>query len=418
MLPILVKYILWEDIRQQFGDVQYVMNDGVMIPFMRDANCEEIETQREVILEVVLQESKQDADDDASSMPDLELLSIADPDLQRKLEDIRLGGTSNAQKGSKNAQEAIEVKALYYLTRQMKDYKAKITEAKLLQGEPLHMLSTLALSDNFEMQRTAAHCYSAISREVRLLQIKDDDLQGVAAGALSNISGCEELVEDVVNSGAVPFLIGLLDSSKEPEMQQLCAKVIWNISFNDIGREQLLKSNTKLVTALMKLTSSTNALLQLAATEILSFLCMEQSFQIELIKEGGIPPLLRLLESDDQLAVRLPMFCLYTIFRDSQDRTIFAKPKIIKLLIDLTRFKDEDEMDPANLAIFMLLCLVKHREYHKMIVDAGVFERFYSSVSNVSEKIQIQMTSLIYQLRSACKFFWPCIIVRAARYLA
>ncbi|KAG0324827.1 Vacuolar protein 8 [Dissophora globulifera] len=330
-----------------------------------------IETQREVILEVVLQESKQDADDEASSMPDLELLSIADPDLQHKPEDIHLNGTSNAQKGSKNAQEAIEVKALYYLTRQMKEY-----------------------------------------------ELKDNDLQGVAAGALSNISGCEELVEDVVNSGAVPFLIGLLDSSKEPEMQELCAETIWNISFNEIGREQLSKPNTKLATALIKLSSSTSSHLQLTATKILSFLCMDQSFQIELVKEGGIPPLLRLLESDNQLAVRLPTFCLYTIFRDSQDRTIFAKPKIIKLLIDLTRFKDEDETDPANLAIFMLLCLVKHSEYHKMIVDAGVFERFYSSVSNVSEKIQIQMTSLIYKLRSACTFFWPFIIVWAARYLA
>ncbi|KAG0308053.1 Vacuolar protein 8 [Dissophora globulifera] len=459
-------YILWEDIQQQFGNVQYVMNDGVMIQFMRDASHEEIETQKDVTLEVVLQEPKHEVDDDASSMPDLELLSIADPEPKHNLETIHRGGASNAQNGSNNAQDVIEVKALYYLMRHMKEYEEKITVENFLEGKPLYMVSTLAFSNNLERQRAVAQYYTILSTQVdgpvsedalgpllhllqsndlevqrsstaalyrlsvnvenkkkivelvaveplirlmlspdiavhtdasacicslaqlaevehtpqmvrlgalaplaRLVQSKEIDLQTNATGALNNISDCEELVEEVVKSGAVPSLIRLLGPGTPENIQQQCAEALCNISYDDIGRERLLKSKSTLV-----------------------------NFLGDLVKEGGIPPLLRLLDSDTQSAILSPICCLYNISVDPKNRALFAQPRIIKRLIDLqTRFKDEQINDRAAL---MLSALSNNKENHKMIIEAGAVERFYSSISSVSKQNQIQMTTLICQLSS------------------
>ncbi|KAG0311019.1 Vacuolar protein 8 [Dissophora globulifera] len=481
------RYILWEDIRQQFGNVQYVMNDGVMIPFMRDANYEDIlpqriEIQQGVTLEVVLQESKRDVDDDTSSMPDLELLSIADPDLKHKLGEVHLGGASDTQKGFKNATDANEVKAMYYLMRHMKEYGEKVTAANFLEGEPLRMMSTLASSRNIELQRMVARYYLSISTEVhgpvsenalkpllsllqsndlevqqsttaaiyrlsvngrclcvyllfvpvrpqmvrlgalaplvRLVQTKDTNVQTYAAGALKNISICKELVKDVVNSGAVPLLISLLGSSASQVIQQQCAEALRNISYTDIGKEKLLKSNTKLVHILVKLSSSTNSLLRHTVTKIEFSLSTDKKFQNDLIKEGGIPPLLRLLESDTQSVVLSPICCLYNISVDPKNRALFAQPRIIKRLIDLqTRFEYEQKYEQINNgAVSILSNLATYKENHKMIVDAGIAERFYSSVSSVPKESQIQMTTLLCQLTSASNHLAFSLILYSSQF--
>ncbi|KAG0328095.1 Vacuolar protein 8 [Dissophora globulifera] len=221
-------YILWEDIQRQFGNVQYVMNDGVWIPFMRDASHEDIlpqriEAQKDVTLEVVLQESKHEVDDDASSMPDLELLSIADPGPKHKLETIHGDGASNAQKGFNNAQDVLEVKALYYLMRHMKEYEEKITVENFLEGKPLHMMSTLAFSNNLERQRVVAQYYTILSTQVdesvsedalgsllHLLQSNDLEVQRSSTAALYRLSVNVENKTKIVKLEAIEPLIRLM----------------------------------------------------------------------------------------------------------------------------------------------------------------------------------------------------------------
>ncbi|KAG0308051.1 Vacuolar protein 8 [Dissophora globulifera] len=359
-------------------------------------------------------------------MPDLEHLSIADPDLKHKLGEVHLGGASNAQKGSKNAEDANEVKAMYYLMRHMKEYGEKVTAANFLEGEPLRMMSTLAFSRNIELQRTVARYYLSISTEVHgpvsenalkpllsLLQSNDLEVQQSTTAAIyrlsvnvenkskivkleateslirlmlspdsvvhADASACicslSQLVKDVVNSGAVPLLIGLLGSSASQVIQQQCAEALRNISYSDIGKEKLLKSNTKLVHILVKLSSSTNSLLRHTVTKIEFSLSTDKKFQNDLIKEGGIQPLLRLLESDTQ---------------------------IIKRLIDLqTRFEYEQKYEQINNgAVSILSNLATHKENHKMIVDAGIAERFYSSLVDAfieltkSSNEELQMQAL------------------------
>ncbi|KAF8922927.1 Vacuolar protein 8 [Dissophora ornata] len=464
-------YILWEDIRRQLGNIQYVMRDGVMIPFMRDANSEEIEAHQGVTLEAVFQESEQDVDDYAS-MPDLEFLSIADPDPKHGLEKIHPNsGSSNALNGPMSMRDVNEAKAMLYLTQLMMRYNQRTAEeADILKGEPLRNMSTLAFSDTVEMQLPVAGSYLMISIRVkkpiskdalkplvhllqshdlevqrattaaiskfctnnvenrpkfaelgaieplirliqspdiavqceaagcicslsqiaevaytpemvrlgalaplvRLVQSRETLVQTNATGVLNNISDCEELVGDVVKSGAVPFLIRLLGPGTPQNIQLQCAEALCNISYNEIEKERLLKTDTKLVTFLVKLIDSTYPLLQQAVTRLLSSLSTIMKFHGQLIKEGGIPPLIRLLESETL---------------------------IIKRLVDLqTRFKDEQIQDRA---LGMLQVLTNYTENHKMIVDAGVAERFYSSVLTVSKENQALMVTLIDRLDSA-----------------
>ncbi|KAF9109124.1 Vacuolar protein 8, partial [Mortierella sp. AM989] len=515
-------YILWEDIQQQFGNVQYVMKDGTMILFMRDANFEEIfplriKAHHGVTLEVVLQESEQDVDDDCSSMPDLELLSIADPDLNHGVRDVHPGGSSNAQNQLESAQDIKEVKAVLYLERNLKKYNHKNAKvADILRGEHLRNLSIVAFSNTMNIQQCAAEIYHAISTKdvgpvsedalrpllhllqsndlvvqraattallnllhsnelvvqkaattamarlpdnvvgykskivglgaieplirlmlspdiavrcdaagcicslaqeaevvhtskivrlgaltplVRLIQCNDVRVQTNATGALNNISDCEELVGDVVKSGAVPFLIRLLGPGTPQNIQQECAEALCNITFNEVESEHIYKTKTKLVTFLVKLIDATDPLLQRAVTRLLSALSTNLEFQGDLIKKGGIPPLLRLLESDTKSAVLSPICCLYNIAVDPNNKAHIAEPRIIKHLVDLqTRFKDEEINDRA---VRMLLALSNYRENHKIIVDAGVAEHFCSSVSIVSKDIQELMTILISRLGSA-----------------
>ncbi|KAI8604253.1 armadillo-type protein [Dissophora ornata] len=495
-------YILWEDIRQQLGNIQYVMRDGVMIPFMRDANSEDIlplriEAHQGVTLEAVFQESEQDVDDYAS-MPDLEFLSIADPDPKHGLEKIHPNsGSSNALNGPMSMRDVNEAKAMLYLTQLMMRYNQRTAEeADILKGEPLRNMSTLAFSDTVEMQLPVAGSYLMISIRVkkpiskdalkplvhllqshdlevqrattaaiskfctnnvenrpkfaelgaieplirliqspdiavqceaagcicslsqivaytpemvrlgalaplvRLVQSRETLVQTNATGVLNNISDCEELVGDVVKSGAVPFLIRLLGPGTPQNIQLQCAEALCNISYNEIEKERLLKTDTKLVTFLVKLIDSTYPLLQQAVTRLLSSLSTIMKFHGQLIKEGGIPPLIRLLESETLSVVLSPICCLYNIVAMNQKNIApFAQPRIIKRLVDLqTRFKDEQIQDRA---LGMLQVLTNYTENHKMIVDAGVAERFYSSVLTVSKENQALMVTLIDRLDSA-----------------
>ena len=112
-----------------------------------------IKAHQGITLEVVLQESEQDVEDDASTMPDLELLSIADPD-----------DSSYAQNEPMNALDVNEAQAALRLLRIMEEHDQKSAkEVDILKGEPLRILSTLAFSDSLEMQQVAAGSYYMIS---------------------------------------------------------------------------------------------------------------------------------------------------------------------------------------------------------------------------------------------------------------
>lgn len=277
----------------------------------------------------------------------------------------------------------------------------------------IHYLPVLTLAEVVHTSKMVR--LGALTPLVRLIQCEDVSVQTNVAGALNNISSCEELVGDVVKSGAVPFLIRLLGPGTPQNIQQQCAEALRNITLNDVEKEHIYKAKTKLVTFLVKLIDTTDPLLQLAVTRLLSALSTNLKFQGDLIKEGGIPPLIRLLESDTKLVVSSPICCLYNIAVYPNNRALFTEPRIIKRLVDLqTRFKDEKINDRA---VGMLLALSDYRENHKMIIDAGVVERFCSSVSTVSKDNQAQMTRLISELDSACMRFRLYVIVEVARCL-
>ncbi|KAJ1990516.1 Vacuolar protein 8 [Dimargaris cristalligena] len=315
------------------------------------------------------------------------------------------------------------------------------------EGEPLRALTTLAFSDNVDLQRSAALAFSEISEiDVRpierdalepimyLLQSQDSDVQCAAStaignlavdqenkskiaksgalipltrlarsndirvqrnatGALLNMTHSSENRQQLVTAGAIPVLVSLLSSS-DSDVQYYCTTALSNIAVDANSRKRLSSSEPKLVNSLIHLMDTASPKVQCQAALALRNLASDQYYQEAIVRSNGLPSLLRLLQSAIVALIVSAVACIRNISIHPDNEAPIIEAGFLPPLIQLLAFRDNQEIQCH--AISALRNLAASSDDNKMaIVDAGAIELIRDLVLECSPVVQGEMTAVL-----------------------
>lgn len=237
---------------------------------------------------------------------------------------------------------------------------------RTLSEDKLQSLYTLSFSDNVDLQKSAALCFSEISETwhepvdkhflepiIHLLLSEDVDIQKAASLALSNLAlkGPAENKSTIVKAGALPPLILLL-TKDDPEVQCNACGCITTLATTDNNKKDIVSHGA--INPLLKLSHVNDSRVQRNAAGALLNLTHIESNRQELVQTGAVPVFVRLLESRD---VDVQFYCAAAIsnlaVHDSHRRVIvgYGNGKAIRVLVSLMKSNSDKVKCQACLAI-------------------------------------------------------------------
>ncbi|KAJ1651378.1 Vacuolar protein 8 [Dispira simplex] len=248
------------------------------------------------------------------------------------------------------------------------------------EGEPLRALTTLAFSDNVDLQRSAALAFSEISEiDVRpierdalepimfLLQSQDSDVQCAASTAIGNLAVDPYNKLLIVQQGGVEQLIRLMMS---PNVEAQCNAVgcITNLATHEENKSKIAKSGA--LVPLTRLARSNDIRVQRNATGALLNMTHSVENRQQLVTAGAIPVLVSLLSSTDPDVQYYCTTALSNIAVDasSRKRLSSSEPKLVNSLIHLMDTASPKVQSQAALA---LRNLASDQYYQEAIVRSN-----------------------------------------------
>ncbi|SGY60348.1 BQ5605_C007g04418 [Microbotryum silenes-dioicae] len=301
----------------------------------------------------------------------------------------------------------------------------KVTIVRLGGLEPL---IRQMLSPSVEVQCNAVGCITNLATHdenknkiansgalvplTRLARSKDMRVQRNATGALLNMTHSDENRLQLVNAGAIPVLVNLL-SSPDTDVEYYCTTALSNIAvdgqsdrrvglreFGELilvyitaaNRKKLAQSEPKLVTSLISLMDSPSLKVQCQAALALRNLASDDKYQLEIVKNGGLPALLRLLRSSFLPLILSAAACVRNVSIHPLNEAPIIESGFLSPLIDLLAYDENEEIQCH--AISTLRNLAASSESNKRaIVEAGAAERIKELVLHVPVAVQSEMTA-------------------------
>ncbi|KDE02560.1 vacuolar protein 8 [Microbotryum lychnidis-dioicae p1A1 Lamole] len=280
----------------------------------------------------------------------------------------------------------------------------KVTIVRLGGLEPL---IRQMLSPSVEVQCNAVGCITNLATHdenknkiansgalvplTRLARSKDMRVQRNATGALLNMTHSDENRLQLVNAGAIPVLVNLL-SSPDTDVEYYCTTALSNIAVDAANRKKLAQSEPKLVTSLISLMDSPSLKVQCQAALALRNLASDDKYQLEIVKNGGLPALLRLLRSSFLPLILSAAACVRNVSIHPLNEAPIIESGFLSPLIDLLAYDENEEIQCH--AISTLRNLAASSESNKRaIVEAGAAERIKELVLHVPVAVQSEMTA-------------------------
>ncbi|ORX62528.1 vacuolar protein 8 [Hesseltinella vesiculosa] len=237
------------------------------------------------------------------------------------------------------------------------------SHTNFFEGEPLRPLSTLAYSDNVDLQRSAALAFAEITeKDVRqvgretldpilfLLQSHDIEVQRAASAALGNLAVNTENKLLIVKLGGLEQLIRQMGS---PNVEVQCNAVgcITNLATHDENKAKIAKSDA--LRLLVDLARSKDQRVQRNATGALLNMTHTQDNRQQLVNAGAIPVLISLLSSEDADVQYYCTTALSNIAVDANNRKKLAQTdsRLVQYLIALMDTKSLKVQCQAALAL-------------------------------------------------------------------
>ncbi|KAI8967922.1 vacuolar protein 8 [Mycotypha africana] len=242
-------------------------------------------------------------------------------------------------------------------------YLENRSDTNFFEGEPLQALSTLACSDNVDLQRSAALAFAEITeKDVRqvgrdtldpilfLLQSHDVEVQRAASAALGNLAVNTENKLLIVKLGGLEQLIRQMGS---PNVEVQCNAVgcITNLATHDENKTKIAKSDA--LRLLVDLAKSKDQRVQRNATGALLNMTHTQENRQQLVNAGAIPVLISLLSSPDADVQYYCTTALSNIAVDASNRKKLAQTdsRLVQYLIALMDTKSLKVQCQAALAL-------------------------------------------------------------------
>ncbi|XP_066268414.1 uncharacterized protein [Branchiostoma lanceolatum] len=292
-------------------------------------------------------------------------------------------------------------------------------EKPLLTDERLHALCTLSYSDNVELQRSAALCFSEISSRmlapvsvnvmeplVALLESEDTQVQRHATLAVNNFTlhGPESNIRTTLQSGALYPLLTLLNSP-DTEVQCNACGCITSLATNARAkREIVVKRGAR---PLLRLAAdAVDPRVQRNAVGALLNLTHLETNRSDLAREGAIKVFNDLLLDDD---TEIQYYCaaaLSNMAVDTEHRRIMGslwERNIPGRLIALLSSMADKVKCQACLA---LRNLASDETNQRLIVRQGALPKLYHLLKTGSKDTQVAAAACVRNL-SICKANQP-----------
>ncbi|KAJ8661318.1 hypothetical protein O0I10_003068 [Lichtheimia ornata] len=237
------------------------------------------------------------------------------------------------------------------------------SRTNFFRGEPLQALTTLAYSDNVDLQRSAALAFAEITEKdvsqvgketlnpiLFLLQSHDVEVQRPASAALANLAVNTENKLLIVKLGGLEQLIRQMGS---PSVEVQCNAVgcITNLATHDDNKVRIAKSDA--LRLLVDLARSKDQRVQRNATGALLNMTHTQDNRQQLVNAGAIPVLISLLSSQDADVQYYCTTALSNIAADGMNRKKLAQTdsRLVQYLIALMETKSLKVQCQAALAL-------------------------------------------------------------------
>ncbi|XBW37789.1 hypothetical protein QEN19_003368 [Hanseniaspora menglaensis] len=223
----------------------------------------------------------------------------------------------------------------------------------------LNPLVEQMLSNDVELQCNAVGCITnlatidenkfkiaksgALIPLIQLAKSSHTRVQRNSTGALLNMTHSVETRRELINVGAIPVLIGLLNSS-DADVQYYCTTALSNIAVDEENRNRMQSTEPDLVPSLIKLMDSKASRVKCQAILALRNLASDPSYQLSIVRFGGLSHLYNLIQSGSIPVVLASVACMRNISIHPQNESLIIKSGFLEPLINLLNFKDSEEI--------------------------------------------------------------------------
>ncbi|KAL1304415.1 hypothetical protein AAFC00_003413 [Neodothiora populina] len=264
-------------------------------------------------------------------------------------------------------------------------------------------------SNNVEVQCNAVGCITnlatheenkakiarsgALGPLTRLARSKDMRVQRNATGALLNMTHSDDNRQQLVNAGAIPVLVQLLSSS-DTDVQYYCTTALSNIAVDSANRKRLAQTEPRLVQALVHLMDGHAPKVQCQAALALRNLASDEKYQLEIVRNNGLRPLLRLLQSSYLPLILSAVACIRNISIHPMNESPIIDAGFLKPLVDLLGSQENEEIQCHAISTLRNLAASSDRN-KQLVLEAGAVEKCRELVLHVPVNVQSEMTAAI-----------------------
>lgn len=233
----------------------------------------------------------------------------------------------------------------------------------------------------------------ALAPLTRLAKSKDMRVQRNATGALLNMTHSDDNRQQLVSAGAIPVLVSLL-SSPDTDVQYYCTTALSNIAVDSANRKRLAQTETKLVQSLVHLMKGQAPKVQCQAALALRNLASDEKYQLEIVRAGGLPPLLGLLQSSYLPLILSAVACIRNISIHPMNESPIIDAGFLKPLVDLLGSTDNEEIQCHAISTLRNLAASSDRN-KQLVLEAGAVQKCKELVLDVPLSVQSEMTAAI-----------------------
>ncbi|KAH9845087.1 Vacuolar protein 8 [Teratosphaeria destructans] len=233
----------------------------------------------------------------------------------------------------------------------------------------------------------------ALAPLTRLAKSKDMRVQRNATGALLNMTHSDDNRQQLVSAGAIPVLVSLL-GSQDTDVQYYCTTALSNIAVDSANRKRLAQSESRLVQSLVHLMKGQAPKVQCQAALALRNLASDEKYQLEIVRAGGLPPLLQLLQSSYLPLILSAVACIRNISIHPMNESPIIDAGFLKPLVDLLGSTDNEEIQCHAISTLRNLAASSDRN-KQLVLEAGAVQKCKELVLSVPLSVQSEMTAAI-----------------------
>ncbi|CAG8682291.1 6939_t:CDS:2, partial [Racocetra fulgida] len=176
----------------------------------------------------------------------------------------------------------------------------------------------------------------------------------------------------------------------------------------DENRQQLV--NAGAIPVLVSLLNSPDTDVQYYCTTALSNIAVDEKYQLEIVRSRGLPPLLRLLQSSFLPLILSSVACIRNISIHPLNESPIIDAGFLSPLIQLLAYEENEEIQCHAISTLRNLAASAERN-KRAIVDAGAVERIRELVLNVPISVQSEMTACVAVLALSVQDYSPFVKV-------